>query len=113
MARIKPEIPEAPQPGGGGCWAYKTKAGERWRARGPVQLEDGKDRARPEEMLFLTKTAGLDRLGDQQSAGRKGEFVVPSKQTLGQYGRDVIDGLRIGPQTRAARPVTSFPRTGE
>jgi hypothetical protein len=88
-------------PGEGGCWAYKTKAGERWRARGPVQLQDGTIE-HVQKKGFLTKTAGLDWLGDQQSVGRKGEFVMPSKQTLGQYGRDVIDGLRIGSQTRAS-----------
>jgi integrase len=88
-------------PGEGGCWAYKTKAGERWRARGPVQLQDGTIE-HVQKKGFLTKTAGLDWLGDQQSAGRKGEFVVPSKQTFGAYGREVIDGLRIGPQTRAS-----------
>jgi hypothetical protein len=29
---------------------------------------------------FLTKTAGLAWLADAQSAGRKGEYVEPSKQ---------------------------------
>ena len=43
----------------------------------------------------------MDWLRDQQVDGRKGEYVEPSKQTLGAYGREVIDGLRIGPQTRA------------
>ena len=51
---------------------------------------------------FTTKTVGLEWLGDQQSAGRKGEFTEPSKQTLGAYGAEVIDGLRVGPQTKAS-----------
>jgi integrase len=51
---------------------------------------------------FLTKTAGLEWLADAQSAGRKGEFIEPSKEKLGAYGREVIEGLRIGPQTRAS-----------
>jgi hypothetical protein len=32
----------------------------------------------------------------------RGEFIEPSRQTLGPYGREVIEGLRIGPQTRAS-----------
>jgi integrase len=51
---------------------------------------------------FETKTAGLGWLHDQQAAGRKGEYVEPSRRQLGAYGEDVIDGLRIGPQTRAS-----------
>lgn len=42
---------------------------------------------------FLTKTAGLDWLHDQQAAGRKGEYVEPGKRKIGPYGgTDVIPG---------------------
>jgi integrase len=51
---------------------------------------------------FLTKKAGLEWLTDAQSAGRRGEFIEPSRQRFGSYGAEVIDGLRIGPQTRAS-----------
>jgi hypothetical protein len=51
---------------------------------------------------FATKKAGLAWLADAQSAGRKGEYVEPSRQRLGAYGAEVIDGLRIGPQTKAS-----------
>jgi hypothetical protein len=51
---------------------------------------------------FMTKTAGLEWLADAQSAGRKGEFIEPSKQWFGAYGAEVIDGLRVGPQTKAS-----------
>lgn len=34
---------------------------------------------------FLTKTAGLEWLADQQAAGRKGEYLEPSKQRFGGY----------------------------
>jgi hypothetical protein len=37
-----------------------------------------------------------------QAAGRKGEYIEPSKQKLGPYGAEVIAGLRILPQTRAS-----------
>jgi hypothetical protein len=51
---------------------------------------------------FLTKKAALDWLKDAQSDGRKGQFIEPSKQRFGAYGTEVIDGLRIGPQTKAS-----------
>jgi integrase len=88
-------------PGEGGCWPYRTQAGERWRARGPVLMPDGTTQMAGKKG-FLTKKAGLAWLAEAQSAGRKGEFVEPSKEKLGTYGREVIGGLRIGPQTRAS-----------
>jgi integrase len=88
-------------PGEGGCWPYQTKAGERFRVKGLVRLPDGTMRE-VNKRGFATKTAGLEWLGDQQSAGRKGEYIEPSKQTLGAYGAEVIDGLRLKPQTRAS-----------
>lgn len=88
-------------PGEGGCWAYQTKAGERFRAAGVVGLPDGTSRM-VRKRGFTTKKAGLDWLADQQSAGRRGEYVEPSRQRFGVYGLEVVDGLRIGPQTRAS-----------
>ena len=35
---------------------------------------------------FLTKKEGQAWLSDQQSAGRKGEYVEPSKQRVGPFG---------------------------
>jgi integrase len=88
-------------PGEGGCWPYLTKAGERFRVKGMVRLPDGTLRE-VNKRGFTTKTAGLEWLADAQSAGRKGEYIEPSKQTLGAYGAEVIDGLRVGPQTKAS-----------
>lgn len=88
-------------PSAGGCWSYQTQAGERWRAAGPVLLPDGTTKV-ARKRGFMTKKAGQDWLTDQQPAGRKGEFVEPSRAQFGAYGRDVIEGLRIGPQTRAS-----------
>src|SRR5262249_16249556 len=86
-------------PGEGGCWPDPTRAGG--RSRGRVLMPDGTT-----EMVgkkgFLTKKAGLAWLAEAQSAGRRGEYVEPSKEKLGTYGREVIGGLRIGPQTRAS-----------
>ena len=88
-------------PGQGGCWAYRTKAGVRFRAAGPVILADGTVTT-VRKRGFLTQKAGLEWLADAQSAGRRGEYAEPSKQQFGVYAAEVIDGLRVGPQTRAS-----------
>ena len=51
---------------------------------------------------FMTKKVGQDWLADQQTAGRKGEYIEPSRQRFGAYCAEVIDGMRIGPQTKAS-----------
>ena len=89
-------------PGEGGCYSYRTAtAGELWRVKGIVQLPDGTTREL-NKRGFPTRKAGFDWLADQQSAGRKGEFIEPSKRLLGEYGAEVIDGLRIKPGTKAS-----------
>ena len=85
-------------PGEGGCWPYQTSAGERFRAAGPVLMADGTAKM-ARKRGFMTKRDGQNWLADQQSAGRKGEYVEPSRQRLGAYGAEVINGMRIGPQT--------------
>jgi integrase len=106
-------------PGEGGCWPYQTKAGELWRAAGPVQLPDGTTQM-ARKRGFVTKKAGQEWLADQQAAGRKGEYIKPSGEHLGAYGAEVVEGLRISPQTKAsyrknwrlhieAYPVTRLP----
>jgi integrase len=88
-------------PGAGGCWAYQTKAGELFRVKGMVRMPDGALKE-VNRRGFPTKTAGLEWLADAQSAGRKGDYIEPSRLALGQYGLEVIEGLRIRPQTRAS-----------
>lgn len=88
-------------PGEGGCWSYKTKAGERWRARGPVRMADGTVQ-QAQRKGFLTKSDGLAWLAEAQSAGRKGEYIAATDERLGSYGRQVIEGLRLSPQTQAS-----------
>ena len=88
-------------PGEGGAYPYKTAAGERWRVKGMVGLPDGTMRE-VNKRGFVTKKAALGWLKDAQSAGRKGEFVEPSKATFGAYGREVIDGRRVRRSTKAS-----------
>jgi integrase len=54
---------------------------------------------------WTTEQAALEWLHDQQAAGRKGEFLEPSKQKFGAYCREVMEGMRIRPQTRASAEV--------
>ena len=98
---MSPKARKRRSPGEGGCWSYQTKAGERFRVKGMVRLPDGTLRE-VNKRGFMTKTAGLEWLADAQSAGRKGDFIEPSKQKFGTYGAEVIDGLRVGPQTKAS-----------
>jgi integrase len=88
-------------PGEGGAWAYATGAGERWRYSCVVTTPDG-SRKKITRRGFLTKKAALDAMRDALSASSKGEFIEPSKAKLGVYGAEVIDGLRVGAQTKAS-----------
>ena len=98
---MAPKARKRRSPGEGGCWPYQTGAGERWRAAGPVLMPDGTTKM-ARKRGFATKKDGQAWLADQQSAGRKGEYVEPSRQRVGPYGAEVIDGLRVSPQTRAS-----------
>ena len=88
-------------PGEGGAYPYMTGAGERWRFKCVVTGQDG-IRKPVNRRGFLTKKAALEAMRDALSASSKGEFVEPSRQKLGAYGAEVIDGLRVKPQTKAS-----------
>lgn len=69
--------------------------------KGMVHMPDGTLKE-VNKREFLTKRDGLDWLADAKSAGRKGEYVEPSRQRFGAYCAEIIDGMRIAPQTRAS-----------
>src|SRR5207245_311891 len=98
---MAPKATRRRSPGEGGAYPYKTAAGERWRVKGMVRQPDGTLKE-VNKRGFLTKKDALAWLSDSQSAGRKGEYIEPSKQRFGAYCAEVIDGMRIGPQTRAS-----------
>jgi integrase len=98
---MAPKTTRRRSPGEGGAYPYKTAAGERWRVKGIVRLADGTLKE-VNKRGFGTRRDALAWLADAQSAGRKGEYVEPSRQRLGTYGAEVIDGLRVGPQTKAS-----------
>ncbi len=51
---------------------------------------------------FATKAAALKAMREAQAAGDKLAYIEPSKQKLGDYGAQVIDGMRLKGQTRAS-----------
>jgi integrase len=93
--------------GEGGAYPYMTRAGLRYQVKGPVRMPDGTikriDRRRGYNgETWTTEQAALEWLHDQQAAGRRGEFAEPSRQKFGPYCREVIESMRIRPQTRAS-----------
>jgi integrase len=89
-------------PGEGGAYPYKTAtAGELWRVKGLVELQDG-TKKELNKRGFETKKAALEWLADQQVAGRNRQYIEPTKRLLGEYGAEVIDGMRIAPSTKAS-----------
>ena len=64
-------------PGEGGCFAYQTKAGDRWRAAGPVIMPDGTARI-ARKRGFLTKKAG-PRMAGRPAGGRPQRRVHPAE----------------------------------
>ena len=98
---MAPKATKRRSPGRAAPTRTPTSAGERWRVKGMVGQPDGTLRE-VNKRGFGTKKAALAWLADAQSAGRKGEYVEPSRQRFGAYGAEVIDGMRIGPQTKAS-----------
>jgi integrase len=104
---MAPRSTKRRSPGEGGAYQYATAEGVRYRVKGLVRQPDGtlKEINRRKGFngeVWTTKAEALAWLSDQQAAGRQGSYVEPSKLTLGAYGAEVIDGLRVKPQTRAS-----------
>jgi integrase len=66
-----------------------------------VRLPDGTKRE-VNKRGFPAKTAALRWLKAAQSAGERREYIEPGRQHLGIYGREVIEGMQVEPQTRAS-----------
>jgi integrase len=94
-------------PGDGGIYPYETKAGTRYRINAVVTLPDGASRRvflrrGPNGERWTTADEARAALRTVLADSSRGEFIEPSRRALASYGADVIDGLRIGPQTRAS-----------
>ena len=88
-------------PGEGGAFSYKTKTGTRYFWKAQIRQSDGTSKL-DTKGGFETKEAALADMQEVMVAGRKGEHIKPGRQLLGAYGREVIEGMRIAPQTRAS-----------
>jgi integrase len=105
---MAPRSTKRRSPGEGGAYSYRVRtradasdSNERWRVKGLVRQPDGTVKE-VNKRGFMTKTEALEWLAKAQVDGREGTYIEPSKQQFGAYGAEVIDGLRIKPQTRAS-----------
>lgn len=95
-------------PGEGSIWPYTTKAGERRIAIGYVlEAPDGTRkrvtrRRGPNGERWTTERDAKRALRDILAAADKGEHVDPSRQPLGAYLEEWLDGLRLRPGTIAS-----------
>lgn len=94
---MAPKATKRRSPGEGSVWAYQTKAGERWAIGHPSF-----GTRRNASGWGKTKRTAQQALRDMLTDASRGELVEPSKQKFGAYGAEVIDGLRVKPQTKAS-----------
>lgn len=88
--------------GEGSIVEYDTKAGRRYYVKATVPDDTGASRQRVKRGFLTQKEAaralrGLIRAGEQA-----GGYVPPTKQTLGEYLDEWLDGLRVAPSTLAS-----------
>jgi integrase len=89
------------QAGGGGISEYQTKAGPRFLIKYPVLQEDGSKRV-VLKRGFTTRREAAAALRAEIRRAETGEWVHPSKQPLGAYLAEWLDGQRLGPATLAS-----------
>jgi len=99
--------PRRRQAGEGGISPYETKAGTRYLIKYTMVLEDGTKkvvlrRRDRDGQPFLTRQAAAAELGDVNAEVRRGTHVLPSKKTVGQWGDEWLDSLRLAPSTMAS-----------
>jgi integrase len=87
--------------GEGSVSSYATASGLRWRYRAPVTLADG-SRKRLHVRGFTSKKAAQSAMIEALAASNKGTYTDPSKQPLGTYLAQWLDGLRLAPSTVAS-----------
>lgn len=85
------------QAGEGTISEYQTKAGPRYLIKykddlGAVKLKRG----------YPTRTAAAEALGDINADLRRGQYVDPSKMTLGAWLDEWLTGLRLSPSSMAS-----------
>lgn len=95
-------------PGEGGVFEYTLTDGTvRFGIKFVVPQGDGTSksvlrRRDPNGKPWTTRTAANAAIRDALSKVERGEFVEPSKQTLGEFLDEWVDGLRLAPSTVAS-----------
>ena len=88
--------------GEGSIIEYDTKAGRRYYIKASVPDEAGTTRQRVKRG-FLTQKDAAKALRELIRAGEQaGGYVPPTKQTLGEYLDEWLDGIRVAPSTLAS-----------
>jgi hypothetical protein len=93
--------PRRRQAGEGGISQYPTKAGPRFLIKYMSTLEDGSTKV-VLRRGFPTRKAAAEALGDINVKIRQGRHVLPSKKTVGRWGDEHLDSLRLAPSTDAS-----------
>lgn len=88
--------------GEGSIVEYDTKAGRRYYIKATVPDDTGTPRQRVKRG-FLTQKEAAKALRDLIRSGEQaGGYVPPTKQTLGEYLDEWLDGIRVAPSTVAS-----------
>lgn len=88
--------------GEGSIVGYDTKAGRRYYIKATVPDDTGTPRQRVKRG-FLTQKEAAKALRDLIRSGeRAGGYVPPTKQTLGEYLDEWLEGIRVAPSTEAS-----------
>ena len=88
--------------GEGSIVEYDTKAGRRYYIKATVPDDTGTPRQRVKRG-FLTQKEAAKALRDLIRSGEQsGGYVPPTKQTLGEYLDEWLDGVRVAPSTEAS-----------
>ena len=89
------------QAGEGGISEYQTKAGPRFLIKYPMVQEDGTKRV-VLKRGYKTRREAAAALRAEIRKTETGEWVHPSKQPLGAYLVEWLDGQRLAPATLAS-----------
>jgi integrase len=93
--------PRRRQAGEGGISEYLTKAGPRFLIKYPVLQEDGTKRV-VLKRGFTTRREAAAALRAEIRKTETGEWVHPTKQPLGAYLSEWLEGQRLAPATLAS-----------
>src|SRR5258708_15087422 len=108
MIMAPPRQTRRRSPGEGGAFSYKTKirkdpadTGIRWYWKAPIRMPDGTTKIRTKSG-FATKDAALTAMREAMVSGRNGEYVEPSKRTVGSWLDEWLETLRLSDSTVAS-----------